>query len=98
MLVAGASSNQNLLAKKSRPEGAADLRGIVSQSELVTGAGIEPAVFASNARTRAGAGAAAAAAPVIAVRMRSSRFKPALNLSQHYPACIRTVLEVSKNC
>ena len=44
-MVAGTCSDQNLRTQKSRPVGAADLRDLVSQFEMVAGAGFEPATF-----------------------------------------------------
>nr|WP_234892282.1 zinc ribbon domain-containing protein [Agrobacterium vitis] len=44
-MVAGGRNHQNLRTQKSRPVGAADMRDLVSQFEMVAGAGFEPAAF-----------------------------------------------------
>ena len=44
-VVAGGRSHQKLRTQKSRPFGAADLRDLASQVEMVAGAGFEPATF-----------------------------------------------------
>ncbi len=44
-VVAGGRNHQNLRTQKSRPVGAADVRDLVSQFEMVAGAGFEPATF-----------------------------------------------------
>jgi hypothetical protein len=44
-MVAGTGSNLNLPKQKGRPVGAADLRDLASQFEMVAGAGFEPATF-----------------------------------------------------
>ncbi len=44
-VVAGGRNHQDLRTQKSRPVGAADLRDVISQVEMVAGAGFEPATF-----------------------------------------------------
>ncbi|KAB2756311.1 recombinase family protein [Brucella anthropi] len=44
-MVAGGRNHQNLRTQKSRPVRAADVRDLVSQFEMVAGAGFEPAAF-----------------------------------------------------
>jgi site-specific DNA recombinase len=44
-VVAGGRNHQNLRTQKSRPVGAADLRDLVSQFEMVAGVGFEPTTF-----------------------------------------------------
>ncbi|MBO0128008.1 MULTISPECIES: recombinase family protein [Agrobacterium] len=44
-MVAGGRNHQNLRTQKSRPVGAADVRELASQFEMVAGAGFEPAAF-----------------------------------------------------
>ncbi len=44
-VVAGGRNRQDLRTQKSRPVGAADVRDLVLQFELVAGAGFEPAAF-----------------------------------------------------
>ncbi|MEL4072163.1 hypothetical protein WKW50_18645 [Ochrobactrum sp. GPK 3] len=44
-MVARGRNYQNLRTQKSRPIGAADVRDLVSQFEMVAGAGFEPAAF-----------------------------------------------------